>query len=124
MKDSWRVEYALTQVKGIGWKLSKKILKSANLDPAKRVSDLKKSDVGEIVAALEKHTLEGELVRRVKGDIQRLQVIGSYRGIRHQQGLPARGQRTKSNARTKRGKRRTVGSYKKEALAKMQQQKN
>ena len=67
---------------------------------------------------VEEFPTEGDLVRRVKANINRLQAIGSYRGIRHTKGLPVRGQRTKTNARTKRGKRKTVGAFKKEALAK------
>lgn len=120
LKDNWRIVYALTHIKGLGWSLSREVLEKSGVDFDKIVSDLSKDEVGKITSALDGYALEGDLVRKIKGNIQRLQVTNSYRGSRHQKGLPSRGQRTKSNARTKRGKRRTVGSYKKEALAKLQ----
>jgi len=118
LKDNWRIDYALTQVKGIGWSLSGKILSAAKVDSAKKVADLTTDEVSKISGNMEKHLTEGELVRKVRSDIQRLQTIGSYRGLRHQKHLPGRGQRTRSNARTLRGKRKTVGAYKKEMLSK------
>lgn len=123
LNDNWKVDYALTQVKGVGWKLSKKILAASKVDSKKRVSDLTTEEIAKIASSLEKYPVEGELTRQIKSNVTRLQAIGSYRGIRHSKGLPARGQRTKSNARTKRGKRKTVGAFKKEALTKMQQSK-
>ncbi len=89
------------------------------MDHKKRMSDLTADEVAKIGLELEKYSIEGDLVRTVRGNIQRLQVIGSYRGVRHTRGLPVRGQRTRTNARTKRGKRKTVGAFKKELLSKM-----
>ena len=123
LNDNWKIDYALTKIKGIGWSLSKKILAEAKIDPSKRLSELGTSELTKITSAMEKYPIEGEVLRRVRQDTARLKTIGSYRGLRHSRGLPARGQRTKSNARTKRGKRKTVGAFKKEALTKMQQQK-
>jgi len=88
-------------------------------DSKKRVSELTSDDISKIGIELEKYQIEGDLIRLVRENIQRLQVIGSYRGLRHQRGLPSRGQRTRTNARTKRGKRKTVGAFKKEVLSKM-----
>lgn len=121
LQDNWRVDYALTNIRGIGWSLSNKILKDLKLDSSKRVKDLKRDDVAKIASKIDEYPIEGELARQVRSNVNRLKQIGTYRGIRHTKGLPARGQRTKSNARTKRGKRRTVGAFRKEALTKMQQ---
>lgn len=118
LNDSWRIDYALTRIKGIGWAMSKKILDVLKIDLAKRVKDFSLEDLNKISGKIEEFPTEGDLVRRVRANITRLQAIGSYRGVRHTKGLPARGQRTKTNARTKRGKRKTVGAFKKEALAK------
>ncbi len=123
LKDNWKVDYALTNIKGIGWALSKKILDSTGIDFEKRISELSTEDVNKLAAGVDGYPIEGELARQIKTNVSRLRATGSYRGIRHARGLPSRGQRTKSNARTKRGKRKTVGAFKKEALAKMQQQK-
>jgi small subunit ribosomal protein S13 len=123
LQDSWKVDYALTKLKGIGWSLSDNILSSAGIDKVKRVKDLTAEELARIASKLEEYPIEGDLIRDVKNNVSRLQTIGAYRGIRHSRGLPSRGQRTRSNARTKRGKRKTVGAFKKEALAKMQAQK-
>jgi len=122
LQDNWKLDYALTHIKGIGWSLSKKIIKSLSLDPSKRLSEINPDDLTRIVNSLEKNPVEGELIRQIKANIQRARTIGSYRGIRHARNLPVRGQRTRRNARTKRGKRKTVGAFKKEMLAKMQTQ--
>ncbi len=119
LQDSWKVDFALTKIKGLGWSLSKKVMKDAGVDTKKRISDLTSDEVSKISAELDKYQIEGDLARAVRGNIQRLQVIGSYRGSRHTKGLPVRGQRTRTNARTKRGKRKTVGAFKKEILSKM-----
>lgn len=119
LQDNWKVDYALTKIRGLGWTLSKKVMKDVGIDPKKRVSELTADEVAKITTELEKYSIEGDLVRTVRANIQRLTVIGSYRGVRHTRGLPVRGQRTRTNARTKRGKRKTVGAFKKEALAKM-----
>lgn len=119
LQDNWKVDYALTKIKGLGWTLSKKVMKDVGIESTKRVSDLSADELAKIGTELEKYTVEGDLVRVVRGNIQRLQVIGSYRGSRHSRNLPSRGQRTRTNARTKRGKRKTVGAFKKEVLAKV-----
>jgi small subunit ribosomal protein S13 len=119
LQDSWKVDYALTKIKGLGWTLSGKIMAAASVDHKKRISDLTADELSKIGAEVEKYSIEGDLVRVVRGNIQRLQVIGSYRGMRHSRNLPSRGQRTRTNARTKRGKRKTVGAFKKEMLSRM-----
>ena len=124
LNDKWRVIYALTKIKGIGWSLAEEILSKAKIDVSKRVSDLSKDELSALSSVISSYEIEGDLARKVQKNISRLKVSGTYRGMRHSRGLPARGQRTKSNARTKRGKRKTVGSFRKEALAKMQQQSN
>lgn len=124
LQDNWKVDFALTRIKGLGWTLSKKVMATCGIDGKKRMSDLTPEEVSKISTELENYTVEGDLFRQVRGNIQRLQVIGSYRGSRHSHNLPSRGQRTKTNARTKRGKRKTVGAFKKEVLSKMTQAKN
>lgn len=119
LQDNWKIDYALTKIRGLGWTLNKKILTDAKVDATKRVSELTADDTAKISTEIEKYVVEGDLLRAVRGNIQRLQVIGSYRGGRHTRNLPTRGQRTKTNARTKRGKRKTVGAFKKEMLSKM-----
>lgn len=121
LSDNWRVDFALTKIKGIGWALSQKTLSSLKIDPAKRLSELTGPQLSKISGKLEEYPIEGELARLVRGNIARLQTIGAYRGIRHSKNLPVRGQRTRTNARTKRGKRKTVGAFKKEILT---QEKN
>jgi len=123
LQDGLRIDYALTNIKGIGWSLSEKILKKLSIDPAKRVSKISSEEIAKIASELEAYKTEGDLIREVRKNVQRLQQTGSYRGVRHSRGLPVRGQRTKSNARTKRGKRRTVGSFRKEEITKQQTQK-
>jgi small subunit ribosomal protein S13 len=122
LQDNWKVDYALTKIKGIGWSSSDKVLDSLKIDKAKRVSDLSTDEVKKITSKIEGYKIEGELQRSVRENIARLKQTGTYRGIRHTRSLPVRGQRTKTNARTKRGKRRTVGAFKKDALTKMQPQ--
>ncbi len=119
LQDNWKVNYALTRIKGLGWTLSGKIMTDAKIDTKKRISDLTADELSKIGAEVEKYSIEGDLVRVVRGNIQRLQVIGSYRGSRHGKSLPSRGQRTRTNARTKRGKRKTVGAFKKEMMSKL-----
>lgn len=119
LQDNWKVDFALTKIKGIGWTLAKKVMRDVGVDSKKRVSDLTADEVAKISTELEKYPIEGDLFRIVRGNIQRLQTIGSYRGMRHSRNLPVRGQRTRTNARTKRGKRKTVGAFKKEILSRM-----
>ena len=116
LQDNWRVEYALTNIKGIGMSLSKKILGELKLEKDKRISELTSDEIAKIAGKIEEYPTEGDLIRKVRSNISRLTTIGSYRGLRHARGLPVRGQRTRSNARTKRGKRKTVGAFKKETL--------
>lgn len=121
LNDDWKVDYALTNIKGIGWTLSEQILDRAGIKKDTLLKDLNKDDIAKLASLIEEHPVEGDLLRQVRSNVQRLKTIGSYRGVRHNRGLPVRGQRTKTNARTKRGKRKTVGAFRKEALSKMQQ---
>ncbi len=112
-----RVDIGLTYVYGIGRSNVGKLLHESNIDGAKRISDLTEEEIARIGKALENYVVEGDLKREVSQNIRRLEDIGSYRGLRHRKGLPVRGQRTRHNARTKRGKRKTVGTVRKEAEA-------
>ena len=107
---------ALTSLYGVGRKNVVEILRKAQVEKAKKTRELSNEEVARIAKVLEDYKIEGELRREVTEDIKRLKEIGSYRGIRHARNLPVRGQRTKTNARTKRGKRVTIGALKKEAL--------
>ena len=115
-----RIEVALTYIYGIGLTLSGKILNEAKVDYNKRTKDLNETDIASIQGAITRAELavEGELRRKVHQNIRRLQENGSYRGHRHKIGLPVRGQRTKSNARTRKGKKKTVGGQKKKLAKK------
>lgn len=114
-----RVEISLTQIFGIGRSTSNEILKQAQISPDIRVKDLTSSDEAKLRDIIEKKTLvEGDLRREISMNIRRLKDIGSYRGGRHTRKLPVRGQRTKTNARTKRGKRVTMGSGRKKTADK------
>ena len=109
-----RVEIGLTYVYGIGRVSSNRILKEANVNPDTRVRDLTDEEVARINAVVnETQTVEGDLRREIAMIIKRLQEIGCYRGIRHRKGLPVRGQKTKTNARTRKGPKRTVANKKK-----------
>lgn len=114
-----QVHVALTYIYGIGPKTSENILKNAKVEPTVRVKDLTDSEISRIQEAINTdYTVEGELQRIVTGNIKRLKEIGSYRGLRHQASLPSRGQRTRTNARTRRGKKMTVGGTAKKAASK------
>lgn len=105
-----RLEYALRYIYGIGPTLAKEVIVKAKLDPAKKADDLTDEDIQHLVAVLQSdYNIEGDLRREVSSNIRRLISIGSYRGLRHRRGLPVRGQRTKTNARTRKGSKRTVG---------------
>lgn len=109
-----RVEIGLTYIYGIGRVSADRILEAANVDPSTRVRDLTDDEVKRISAVIdETMTVEGDLRREVALNIKRLQEIGCYRGIRHRKGLPVRGQKTKTNARTRKGPKRTVANKKK-----------
>ncbi len=106
-----RIEYALTYVYGIGLHTSREILKSTNIDFDIRVNELKEDQVASIAKEIQqKYMVEGDLRKKVAMDIKALMELGSYRGIRHRRGLPCRGQKTKTNARTRKGKKKTVGA--------------
>src|SRR5512136_1273405 len=109
-----RVEVALTYIYGIGLPTSQKLLASANVNPDTRVRDLTEEQVNRLREIIDRrHKVEGDLRREVALNIKRLTEIGSYRGSRHRRNLPARGQRTKTNARQRRGPKKTVGARKK-----------
>jgi small subunit ribosomal protein S13 len=112
-----RVEIGLTYIYGIGRSASVKILKEADLNPDTRVKDLKEEEIVRIRSIIEKaYRVEGDLRREVSLNVKRLMDIGSYRGLRHRRGLPVRGQRTRTNARTRKGpKKHTIGAKKKES---------
>jgi small subunit ribosomal protein S13 len=117
--DNKKLEIALSYIYGIGRSNAKDVLEKAKVDGAKRVNTLSEEEQKRIQQALETYKLEGDLRTDVNANIRRLKDIGAYRGMRHSRNLPARGQRTRSNARTKRGKRVTIGAIKKEAAVKM-----
>ncbi|MCI6003501.1 30S ribosomal protein S13 [Allisonella histaminiformans] len=107
-----RVEIGLTYIYGIGLTLSREVLKKAGVNPDVRVRDLTEDDVAKLRNVLADYKVEGDLRREVSLNIKRLVEIGSYRGIRHREGLPTRGQRTKTNARTRKGPRKTIAGKK------------
>ncbi len=108
-----RVEIGLTYIYGIGRKTSNDILAKAGVNPDTRVKDLTEDEVAAIRAAMDGYVVEGDLRRNVAMDIKRLIEIGCYRGTRHRKGLPVRGQRSKTNARTRKGPRKTMANKKK-----------
>jgi small subunit ribosomal protein S13 len=115
-----RLDIALTYIYGIGRTNVQKVLKEVQLPPEKRVNTLTDEEVGRLSKVIEKgFTVEGDLRRQVQDNIKRLIEIHSYRGSRHAKSLPSRGQRTRSNARTKRGKRVTIGAMKKDDRVKL-----
>jgi small subunit ribosomal protein S13 len=113
-----RIEIGLTYIFGIGLPTSKKILAQTGVNPNARVKDLTTEDEQRIREVVETLKVEGDLRREVASNIKRLTDIGCYRGIRHRRGLPVRGQRTKTNARTRKGPKRTVAGKKKAATKK------
>jgi small subunit ribosomal protein S13 len=109
-----RVEIALTYIYGVGRATAVKILQQADVNPDTRVKDLAEQEVSRIREILEgNYVVEGDLRRELSMNIKRLMDIGTYRGLRHRRGLPVRGQRTRTNSRTRKGPRRTVGAKKK-----------
>lgn len=120
--DNERAEIGLTRFFGIGRTNVKELAKKANIDLNTRIKDLSRDDVSNLMKALETFKVEGDLKKEIRENIDRLKAIKSYRGIRHIVSLPVRGQRTKTNARTRKGKRKTVGSLTKEAWAKIETQ--
>ena len=118
--DEKRIEISLSYIYGIGRNNAKKVLEKAQVDGSKRTKDLTEEEVKKLTQALDGYKIEGDLRTDIATNIRRLKETGSYRGIRHARNLPGRGQRTRSNARTKRGKRVTIGAIKKEVMAKME----
>lgn len=117
--DNKHVEYSLAYLKGIGVPLAIKICQMAGIKPGTKVSDLSEAEIEKIREVIDKnYKVEGDLKMEVSSNIKRLREIGSYRGSRHTKNLPVRGQRTKTNARTKRGKKVTVGSGRKKSAEK------
>jgi small subunit ribosomal protein S13 len=109
-----RIEIALTYIFGIGRSLSNKILKDTQINPDTRVSNLTEQEIKKLREAVQNYKVEGDLRREISMNIKRLIDIGSYRGLRHKRNLPVRGQRTRTNARTRKGPRKTVGVLRKE----------
>lgn len=109
-----RVEIALTYIYGIGPTFAKRIVAAAGIDPATRMRDITEDEAAKLREIIERdYVTEGDKRREIAGNIQRLVEIGTYRGMRHRRGLPVRGQRTRTNARTRKGKRKTVAGKKK-----------
>ncbi|MEI6081295.1 MAG: 30S ribosomal protein S13 [Verrucomicrobiota bacterium] len=106
-----RVEASLVYIYGIGPKTAKRILEQANINPDIRAKELSPEQIGGIISAISGQgvVIEGDLRREIQGNLKRLQAINCYRGVRHRRGLPVRGQRTQTNARTRKGPRKTVG---------------
>ena len=116
LPDHKRIQIALTYIYGIGQPLAMKILRQTKIDPQMRISDLTEEELARLRKIIEQnYKIEGELRREVSSNIKRLIDISSYRGDRHKKNLPVRGQRTRTNARTKRGKRMTVGTGRRKA---------
>ncbi len=118
LPENKKIVFALPYIYGVGFSLSKKIVKEAKVDQERRVKELTEEEVARVQKAVDKYPIEGDLRRQVQQNIRRLEEIGTYRGVRHKKNLPVRGQRTRSNARTKRGKRVTIGAMKKEVMQK------
>lgn len=122
LPDNEKVDIGLTRIYGIGRKNVVGILKKAGLDNKKRIKDLTNEEIAEITKVCESIRLEGDLRKEENDNIERLKTIRCFRGLRHIAGLPVRGQRTKTNARTRRGKKKTVGALTKEMWAKLETQ--
>lgn len=119
LPENKKVDIGLTYIFGIGRSNVVLMIKDAGIDATKRIKDLTEEEINKLQKAVEKFEVEGDLRREINQNIKRLEEIGSFRGSRHKKNLPARGQRTRSNARTKRGKRVTIGAMKKEVATKM-----
>ncbi len=112
-----RVDIGLTYIFGIGRSNVVNVIKDAGVDGAKRIKDLTEEEINKLQRCVDKFKVEGDLRQEIEQNIKRLEETGSFRGLRHKKGLPVRGQRTRSNARTRRGKRKTVGAIRKEVSA-------
>lgn len=120
LPDHKKVPYALRYIFGVGPKIANDVVKQTKINPDKRANELTSEEINRIQAALDQIMVEGDLRRDINDNISRLKRIHAYRGLRHMAGLPARGQRTRSNARTKRGAKKTIGALTKEAAAKLE----
>jgi small subunit ribosomal protein S13 len=118
-----KLPIALTYITGVGETRAYQVLRNVNISFNKKVQDLSDKEITKLQKEIEKFPTEGVLRKRVSENIERLKRTGTYRGARHRAGLPVRGQRTRTNARTKRGKRKTVGAFKKDMLQKQQGKK-
>lgn len=114
-----RLEVALTYIYGVGPARASQLITTTGLDPDKRAKELTGKEIQLLSQALGKFIIEGDLKKQIRDNIERLKRVGSYRGIRHLSNLPVRGQRTRTNARTRRGKRVTIGAMKKQDPTKM-----
>lgn len=119
LPEQKRVDIGLTYIFGIGRANVQKVLVDAKVEAEKRVKDLTEEEIGRLQKAVEQFRVEGDLRQFENQNIRRLEEISAYRGLRHRRGLPVRGQRTRSNGRTRRGKRKTVGTVRKEVATKM-----
>jgi len=119
LPDTKRIDIALTYIYGIGSSNVRGVLEKAKIAPEKRLNTLSEEELGRIQKVIETYKIEGDLRAEIAGNVKRLKEVGTYRGTRHSKNLPAHGQRTRSNARTKRGKRVTIGAIKKEMAVKM-----
>ena len=120
LPEEKRIEIALRYIYGVGPKISLQVLSTAKIDPNTRAKDLSSEEIARIQKILDGIKVEGDLRKDVRENIQRLKRISAYRGLRHIMNLPSRGQRTRTNARTGRGKRKTIGAMKKEDAAKLE----
>jgi small subunit ribosomal protein S13 len=118
LPDHKKVPYALRYIFGVGPKIADDIVKKTKINPDKRANELSSEEINKIQTAIDKVMIEGDLRREINDNISRLKRIHAYRGLRHMAGLPVRGQRTRSNARTKRGAKKTIGALSKEAATK------
>ena len=115
--DKKRVEYALRYLYGVGPQRARETIVQCKIDPAKRAGTLTPDEIRQITAFIQEHyRVEGDLRREVSQNIRRLISVGSYRGMRHKRGLPVRGQRTRTNARTRKGAKKTVGAVRDKAV--------
>ncbi len=119
LPEEKRIDIALSYLYGIGRSNVVIVLEKAKIEASRRLKSLSEEEQRRIQKALETYKIEGDLRAEISANVKRLKEVGAYRGIRHSKSLPARGQRTRSNARTKRGKRVTIGAIKKEVAAKM-----
>lgn len=123
LPEEKRIDIALTRIYGVGRRNVLQILEKTKIDPSKRAGSITDEEITKLQKVLDEYKVEGDLRREIRENIKRLKTIRCYRGLRHIENLPVRGQRTRSNARTKRGKRVTIGAMRKEIRARMERQK-